>query len=288
MKYQYVELFKSIEGEAKYSGRTTIYVRFTNCNFTCSKFNNPDNIDPASLEALKFDPKKIQTVNDIPEISVGCDSIYAWNPKFKHIWKTCDEAELSSALTDLLPLNRNRDWSKDILSLTGGEPTLRQKTIPTLLNHPNFDTLKTVLVETNCAVPITDAFINDLNEWVEKKEGRKIIWSNSPKLSASGEDFDKAIIPKNALQQIKVKGSEQYFKFVCGDDLKQFDEVEYAMDKYFEGGIDKNTEVYIMPMACTEIQQKIIQQFVADTCIERGFIYCHRIHNTVYDNAIGK
>lgn len=291
MKYQYVELFKSIEGEARYTGKPTIYIRFTNCNFTCRGFNNPNNIDPASQDALKFDPSRIATVNEIPEITIGCDSIYAWHKDFKHMWQEVNEHELATQVTDLLPENRNRNWSRDILSLTGGEPLLRQKTIPTLLNQPEFDSLKYVLIETNCSVPIKDSFIYELRDWADKKQGRKIIWSNSPKLSASGEDYKKAIKPKVAVAQRRHFAEwqfDQYFKFVCDAKEEHFDEVAQAMDDYYKGGIPEDVDVFIMPMACTEGQQQDIMMRVADMCIERGYIYCHRVHNTVYENAIGK
>lgn len=287
-KYTYSELFASIEGEARYSGITTIYVRFTNCNFTCRGFNNPNNIEPTSFEALGFDPKKIPTVQDIPAITIGCDSVYSFNPLFKHMWTTVDEHELATQLTDLLPPSRNRNWKKDILSLTGGEPTLRQKTIPTLLEQSEFDTLEKVLIETNCAVPLKQSFIDDLSAWCDKNPKRQIIWSNSPKLSASGEDYDKAIIPANAVLQRGVSSFDQYFKFVCDAKEEHFDEVEKAMEDYYAGGVPEDVGVFIMPMACTEDQQKEIMMKVADMCIERGHIYCHRIHNTVYANAIGK
>lgn len=289
MKYEYVECFNSIEGEAKYTGISTIYIRLTKCNFTCSKFNNPDNVDPSSHEVLGFNPGDIPTVTDIPqEISVGCDSIYAWHKDFKHMWTSCDENELAQTVTDLLPPNRDGDWSNDILSLTGGEPTLRQKTIPTLLSHPLFDTLKHVLIETNCSVPINDKFIADMTEWVQAKPGRLITWSNSPKLSASGESYEKAIRPDIATRQLEIPNTEQYFKFVCDAKQEHFDEVEKAMQDYWDGGVPKQHNVYIMPVSCTEEQQRQIMTQVADECLLRGMIYCHRVHNTVYDNAIGK
>lgn len=290
MKYQYVELFKSIEGEARYSGTPTIYVRFTHCNFTCRGFNNPKDIDPMSPEALKFDPKAIKILTDIPEISIGCDSIYAWDKGFKHMWTDCDEHELATSLTDFLPAWKNRQWGKHILSLTGGEPTLHQKTLPTLLNHPEFKSLRHILIETNCSVPLRPKFLQALDDWCLEDDDyvRQITWSNSPKLSASGEPFEKAIKPEIAVAQTTLGNYDQYFKFVCDAKEEHFDEVAKAMECYYDAGISEEVDVFIMPVACTEEQQKKIMQRVADMCIEREYIYCHRIHNTVYDNAIGK
>ena len=60
------------------------------------------------------------------------------------------------------------------------------------------------------------------------------------------------------------------------------------MEDYYAGGVPEDVDIFIMPMACTEDQQKEIMTEVADMCIERGYIFCLRIHNTVYSNAIGK
>jgi 6-pyruvoyltetrahydropterin 2'-reductase len=300
-KYEWSETFMSIEGEGPYSGTPTAYVRFSKCNFECRGFNNPNDVDPASPEVLGFDPKLIATVQDIPEITVGCDSIYAWHNDFKHTWHKGDEIELSTELVALLPDSFKQMWTHPvtnqdaILSITGGEPTLRAKTIPTLLKAPALNSLAHLLIETNCAVPLRDNFITALNEWIDdglqRGVDRKVTWSNSPKLAVSGEVREKAIVPANAVMQMSQNLSdrfEQYFKFVCDETDASFDEVASVMEEYHAGGVSKDAKVYIMPVCCTEDQQKEIMQAVADKCIERGYIYCHRIHNTVYENAIGK
>jgi organic radical activating enzyme len=287
-KYEWVETFLSIEGEAKYSGRPTAYVRFTKCNFTCQGFNNPD-MKEITNEVLGFDPLEMKDLSDIPEINIGCDSIYAWDNRFKHLWKTGDEHELAEELTNLLP---GATWvnpiggTRAILSLTGGEPTSRAKFIPTLLNA--MPDVRHVLVETNCSVPLQQKFITALTEWATACDGL-ITWSNSPKLSISGEPREKAIQPAIAMMQREMGSNfDQYFKFVCGDTDAEFDEVAEVMELYYAAGIPRDVDVFIMPMCCTEDQQRPIMMAVADKCLERGYIYCHRIHNTVYENAIGK
>ncbi|AJQ93075.1 hypothetical protein [Gynuella sunshinyii] len=290
MKYQWSEIFLSIEGEAKWSGHPTVYIRFTRCNFSCKGFNNPDNIEPASERALGFSPQHINTISEIPEISIGCDSIYSWHKDFRHLWHQGDEHVLAAEVTKVLPSYgwKSNTGQEVILSLTGGEPTLHAKTIPHLLSTPEFNQVKHVLIETNCSVPLSETFITALDDWALNRKGR-ITWSNSPKLKASGEPFDKAIRPEIALMQRRVTQDRciQYFKFVCRND-DDFQEVQYVMEQYYRAGIPRNVEVYIMPMACTEQQQKKVMQDVAMKCLEYGFIYCHRIQNTVFENAIGK
>jgi organic radical activating enzyme len=76
-KYEWSETFFSIEGEAKYSGHPTVYIRFARCNFQCKGFGNPTNEDTTDVKVLGFNPKDYNTLETIPLIVKGCDSIYS-------------------------------------------------------------------------------------------------------------------------------------------------------------------------------------------------------------------
>lgn len=296
-KYEWSEVFMSIEGEAKYSGHPTGYIRFVKCNFECKSFNNPNNIDTTTVEGLGFDPKDYKDIYTIPLITKGCDSIYSWDPKFEHMWKKGDEHQLAAELIDVLPHHSfiNPNTKKPvIISLTGGEPTLRAKFIPVLLNTEEFKDCKHILIETNCAVPLNWKFVMAINQWLAVDLSRKWTWSNSPKLSVSGEKWDEAIRPEIAMMQRMATGDidhakqmEQYFKFVCGPSDKDFDEVAKAMEEYYKAGVPRDTEVYIMPVACQQSDQNDIASRVARMCMDRGFIYCHRVHLDVFGNTTG-
>lgn len=290
-KYEWSEVFLSIEGEGPYSGHPTVYIRFAKCNFQCMGFNNPE-MKPITNEVLGFNPANYKSLKELPMITIGCDSIYSWDKRFAHMWHKGDENDLANATLDVVP---HRSWLHPvtgqpvILSLTGGEPTLRAKTIPTLLEHELFNDLEMLLFETNCSVPLKQEFIDQLNEWTDKNYARTVVWSNSPKLSVSGEKWKEAIRPEIAVMQRGVWECEQYFKFVCGPRESDFDEVEKAMDAYLDAGIgeEETVRVYIMPEACTEEQQFDIAAEVAKMCMDRGYIYCHRIQNSVFGNTIG-
>lgn len=301
-KYEWSEVFMSIEGEAKYSGHPTVYVRFAKCNFQCRGFNNPTNRDTTSIAVLGFDPAKYNDIYSIPLVTEGCDSIYSWDPKFEHMWKKGDEVSLTDEVVKVLPHNTFvNPFSKQriILSLTGGEPTLRLKFWIPLLDLLYEYGMRHILIETNCAVPLKNTHVDALYDWKSMKDTHaagypiKITWSNSPKLSISGEKHEEAIRPEIAVAQMTWKQMpitydvEQYFKFVCGPDEKDFDEVSSVMQEYYAGGVDPQVPVYIMPEACTEEQQQSISARVAHMCMQRGFIYCHRIQNSVFGNGVG-
>lgn len=285
------ELFRSIEGEGPYSGRTTIYARFARCNFSCPHFNNHNKLTtPTGYAPLNFVPADYNNLQDIPIVEMGCDSQYAVNPAFAHMWKKMSVQELAQGLCDLLPVP---GWTggtvPTILSLTGGEPTLRWKQIIELINHPFLSEVKHVLIETNCAVPINQRFIDAISAWLDADLDRRWTWSNSPKLSSSGEQWQKAIRPEIAKAQTHyiTPRVDQYFKFVCGPDQNDFDEVKKAMSEYHAGGIRKSSPVYVMPASAILEQQTSTSAQVAEMCMQHGFIYCHRVHLDVYGNAIG-
>ena len=296
VNFTWSEVFTSIEGEGPYSGHPTIYVRFAKCNFQCKRFNNPLNLEITN-DVLGFDPSNYNTLGELPPIAIGCDSIYSWDSRFKHMWETGSEDNLAQTVIDKLPYNKWKHPGSGlpiILSLTGGEPTLYKKKIPILLNHPLFKNLQHILIETNCAVPLDDPFISELSKWILNGCDRKVTWSNSPKLSNSGEDWKNAIQPEIAKQQISLRYMirvpgyvSQYFKFVCDETDQMFDEVDQAMNEYYAAGIPRNTPIYIMPMACTEEQQFSVAAKVAQQCIDRGYIYCHRLQNSIWGNTIG-
>ena len=289
-KYTWSEVFMSCEGEGPYTGWPTLYIRYTGCNFQCRGFNNPEGLDTTSIEVLGFDPKDYNNLKNIPLITKGCDSIYSWDQKFSHMWKSDDENVLTELVMNTIPYgqwNHPITGHPTILSITGGEPLVKWKNIPILLNHNNFEDLEIVLFETNCSVPINDNFITDLNNWITSGYNRKVVWSNSPKLSVSGEEWNRAIRPDVAIKQTYVKSYEQYFKFVCGPNDRDFDEVSNAMRQYHSIGISHKTPVYIMPVACQQSDQTNITAQVAKMCIERGYIYCHRTHLEIFGNGVG-
>lgn len=288
---QYSEIFNSIEGEARYTGVPTAYVRFAKCNFTCTGFNNPEKLEITN-EVLGFDPADYSDLNDLPVITRGCDSIYSWDNRFKHMWKKRTITQIAEELLNVIPCGswiHPKTKQRTILSLTGGEPTLNQRIIPDLLNHALLSDVQIVLIETNCSIQLSIDFIDALNAWTDGAVGRKIVWSNSPKLSVSGEPWDKAIVPSVAAQQRLVKNSEQYFKFVCDESDESFAEVERAMEEYHTRGNipEEDQQIYIMPVGALDYQQVSIEKQVAIKCLERGMVFCPRAHVHVFGNQVG-
>lgn len=289
------EVFMSLEGEALYQGHPTVYIRNALCNFSCPHFNNPNKeVNAKGYAPLTFNPKEYTSILDMPMISMGCDSQYAVNPEFSHVWKQLTTDELITELEAILP---NNQWQyasgkKVICSITGGEPTMQWKAIVQLLQHPRFQPCDHIIYETNAAVPLNLDFIVAINQWLDDNPNRKWTWSNSPKLSSSGEKWEKAIRPEIVRKQHVVSGKynnqvDQYFKFVAGFDENDYAEIAKAMNEYYAAETPRTASVYVMPMSCTLEQQNEVARFVADKCMNLGYVLCYRVHSAVWGNVVG-
>lgn len=293
------EVFISLEGEACHVSHPTIYIRYARCNLKCPMFNNPDKlISDDGYAQLNFVPSEYKTIYDIPVIEKGCDSQYSVNTKFAHMWHHLTTDELVQQVVNLLP---QKSWVSPttglpiILSISGGEPSLFWKQIIPLMNHPLLEQCQHILFETNCSVPLSDKFIDAITDWVAQSPTRMWTWSNSPKLSSSGEKKEVAIRPDIAARQIIPRQRvfinnnqiNQYFKFVAGDNDADFEEVDQVMKQYYAAGIPFGTQIWIMPQACIEEQQVLIARAIATRCMNNGYLYCHRMQNTLWGNGVG-
>lgn len=292
------EIFMSLEGEQSHQGIPTVYVRVSRCNKKCAKFNNPNNeISETGYAKIDFDPKQYNSLQDIPLIPMGCDTQYAVNPQFSHIWTQYDAQQLVDQILDTIPFH---DWVHPetkqpvILSLTGGEPMLYMKFfVEELLKDPRMVDCKHVLFETNASIPLMPKLADALYQWAEWNQ-TKITWSNSPKLSNSGEPWNQCIKPDVLLSQSQHEFARnnpdlflQYVKFVTDGSEHSLQEIKKAMTCYYDAGVSQHIEVGLMPEAATAEQQLQVMQHVANICINQGYRFVLRLQNILWGNAIG-
>jgi hypothetical protein len=157
------------------------------------------------------------------------------------------------------------------------------------------------LFETNCAIDLTQEFRNILADWLHASIVRKVVWANSPKLSNSGEDWDKAIRPDVFVSQVPyVNGEkvcsrvEQYLKFVSDGSDESFVEIAKATTLYRTATWEaqafthlKPSTVFVMPEGATLEQQTANQVRVAEQCLKHGYMYCARVHVSLWGNKKG-
>ena len=279
-KIKVAELFYSLQGEGKYVGVPSIFLRTFGCNFTCDGFGMAKG--EKSKERLAVDPEKYDDYKKLPLVHTGCDSYASWDPRFKHLSPMLTVEAIVDEMQRLLPDGKfGRDKH---LIITGGEPLLGwQKSYPDLIDE--IINRKMELTDITFETNGTQAIHPDLFEYLTNAAPHvKVTWSVSSKLSVSGEKWHEAIKPITVLNYMNVSYSRAYFKFVVAtaDDIQ---DVYKAVAEYKEHGVD--IPVYLMPVGGTNDSYIMNERNVADSCRDNGFRFSPRIQVPLYKNAWG-
>ena len=297
MKLRYSEAFYSVQGEGKFVGVPSVFLRTFGCNFRCMNFGL-DRSEPMrdvkqkqgvihNQEVMGLIDmgvhEKTKVFEDLPIIHTGCDTYASIYPEFKHFNR---QAEVEEVVEHLLSLTPNGKWTQDNgqdihLIMTGGEPLLAwQRLYVELFEHPRMQDLKNVTFETNTTQKLHDT----LKDYLNNQDRITVTWSCSPKLSVSGEPWHTAIKPEVASDYASVKGSDLYLKFVVATD-DDFDEVTRAVNEYRSAGVD--CPVYLMPLGGRSEEYNLNVQEVANICMEKGWRFTPRLHISLFGNAWG-
>jgi len=175
-----VEHFYSFQGEGKYAGAPSVFIRLGGCNLGCKGFG------------VKY------------EGITGCDSIRAvYEDRFGEDWKRVDDLiwVVESHIKDL-------DFKPDIV-ITGGEPLLHYQnpTLLKLLDHYIKRDFR-ITFETNATIKI---------DFVSYPIYKSVVFAMSVKLQNSGEAKSKRV-NLEAIRAIIQNTKESFFKFVLSKD----------------------------------------------------------------------
>ena len=205
-KLKVAELFYSIQGEGRYMGVPSVFLRVFGCNFKCAGFGMPRG--ELSEEANLIDPADYKEYQSLPLVTTGCDSYASWDPRFRHLSPVLSTDSIADSIMDMLP---HKTWKDEHLVITGGEPLLGwQRAYPELLDHEEMFNLLNLTFETNGTQELHEDFAKYLKLW--NRGSREITFSVSAKLSASGEAWADAIKPDIVRSYEKV--GTTYLKFV--------------------------------------------------------------------------
>lgn len=286
-KLKISELFYSIQGEGRYMGVPSVFLRTFGCNFTCDGFGMPkgEKSDERNVISIKADSFK--NYNDLPLVHTGCDSYASWDPRFKHLSPVLNVETIAESIVDTLPF---KEWKDEHLVITGGEPLLGwQKQYPELLSNEKMLALKELTFETNGTQPLTEEFKMFLLNWTLSNKGRiskrgadALTFSVSPKLSVSGEKWEDAIKPE-IVASYEWCGYT-YLKFVIGSQ-QDADEAEEAVNAYRKAGFAG--PVYLMPLGGTERLYSLNNRSVAEYAMRKGWRYSDRLQIPLFKNAWG-
>jgi 7-carboxy-7-deazaguanine synthase len=289
LKLRYSEAFYSVQGEGKFVGVPSVFLRTFGCNFRCQNFgldrNRPkERYNPEVAKLIEDGVHlRVEKFEDLPLVFTGCDTYASIYPEFKHLVfdRTIDEV-----VDHLLSLTPNGRWTQENgqdvhLILTGGEPLLAwQQLYIELFEHPRMKDLKNVTIETNT----TQRLYDDFRDYLQHRAKFRTTFSCSPKLSVSGESWNDAIKPDIARSYASVDGADIYFKFVVADEI-DVDEVDRAVATYRSAGL--NCPVYLMPVGGRTEGYNFTVQEVAKLAMAKGYRFSPRLHISLFGNAWG-
>ena len=281
-KLHYTELFYSIQGEGRYTGVPSVFLRTFGCNFKCRNFgrDKDDTSDNQEVMNIIQNIDKYDTFKSLPLVSTGCDSYSSVYPQFKSFVTHSDTDSIVDSIMDILPHNR---WMDEHLVITGGEPLLGwQRAYPNLLSNEKMRSLKEITFETNGTQELSQDLTIYLQKWKINREKNALTFSVSPKLSISGEKWSEAICP-SIIRQYESIGFV-YLKFVIatsGDAL----EADKAVAEYRLSGF--RGPVYFMPCGGVESLYNLNAKNVAIEAMNRGYRYSDRLQVPLFKNEWG-
>jgi organic radical activating enzyme len=289
-KLKVSEIFYSAQGEGRFVGVPSVFLRTFGCNFTCAGFGCAPGVRSTEADEIAKNVHMYKDFNSLPLVNTGCDSYASWHPAFKNLSPTLSVHEVINRLLALTP---NHNWlqnnGNDVhLVITGGEPLLGwQRAYRDLLSDERMEDLQNLTFETNGTQALQDDFIEYLQEWNQSRfpygNGGEITFSVSPKISASGEKWYDAIKPDIVASYENI--GTVYLKFVVETEY-HFQEVDQAVQEYRNAGF--SGRVYVMPQGGVVTPYERNRVRVADWALSKGYNYSPRLHVDLWGNGWGK
>jgi organic radical activating enzyme len=282
-KLKIAELFYSVQGEGRYMGVPSVFLRVFGCNFKCAGFGMPRGKLSTEAEELAEVAHLYNRYEELPLVNTGCDSYASWHPSFKDLSPMLTTDAIVERIMEILP---HGEWRDEHLVITGGEPLLGwQRAYPDLLDHPKMQGLKEITFETNGTQEISREFASYLHTWAHHHDRdfwREITFSVSAKLPCSGEKWEEAILPKVVCDYEEY--GTAYLKFVIATE-QDFADAECAIAAYRKAGFTGH--VYLMPVGGVETVYAMNNRNVALLAMKHGLRYSDRLQVPLFKNEWG-
>ena len=250
-------VFYTLEGEGKYIGYPSVFMRLSMCNLTCIGFKSDD-------------------------APFGCDSYVSWSKKNKMSFEE---------IAQYFEKNDYHEKLKQgaILKLTGGEPFIQQKN---LIEFVKFIRDRWGFIDYSKVLTVADVVKPNLNidfetngtimpdeEWTHI--GCKVTFTTSPKLASNGDPEDKRFKP--AVLRF-LADQNACFKFVVQTEK----DLEEVLEKYVNNPdvAVSNDQVWIMPCAGSRKELLEVAATTAELCKKYCFKFSNRMHLQIWDKAL--
>lgn len=251
--FRLVERFFSIQGEGRYAGVPSYFLRTGGCNLHCPGFGAEYEAEGATRR--------------------GCDTWFAVDRAFADQWELVEDA-------DRLLAELDREFEvigyRPHVVITGGEPLIYAA-------DPAFYRVVSTLVDRGVSVTFETNGTVEI-DFISYPAYGRCIFALSLKLSNSGESRERRIRPE-ALKRIGAHASEYFLKFTIDRELIESGRAKEEIDEI--RGILPEAEVYCMPVGESRATIWHNDRAVFEFCMRRNYRYSDRLHIRVFDMTQG-
>jgi len=247
-----VEHFYSIQGEGRYTGTPSLFIRLGGCNMKCEGFG--------CLESSSSGVKVL-----------GCDTVYAVNKEyFSHEWIAIHKSQELLNILDLYELPESVD-----IVLTGGEPLLyaNEEIFIEFLNAIDKKGHR-ITFETNGSLNV------DFEKYPVYK---KCIFALSVKLSNSNEPLKKRV-NGDVIHSLASNAAEAFFKFAINAES-----INLGLEEEINNITvhSPKTKVYCMPLGGSKEEVEKNTEPLIEFCKSKGYNFSDRLHIRIWDKNKG-